>query len=212
MKHINKLFFLIFGVVILLAACNKNDDLDRIAEEQRLQDSIENARRKKLIDEQAPLLRAYVEDPQNEFSNPVLDTTTGIWFEVLQPGQQDSYTYKLSTNGLVAPTVEVKYKGQLLNGTVFDETDETSTNKKTLKISLAQVITAWQFAFLPRSIDYNGQSFPITGLSQHGLKKESKIRFVTPSPWGYDTDARDKIPANSPLVFEIEVVDISDSM
>ncbi|QNL49384.1 FKBP-type peptidyl-prolyl cis-trans isomerase [Olivibacter sp. SDN3] len=211
MKHINKLLFLIFGTIILLTACNKNDDFDRIAEEQARQDSIENARRKKLIEEQAPLLKAYVEDPQNEFNNPVLDTTTGIWFEVLQPGQQDSYTYKLGANGLIAPNIEVKYKGQLLNGTVFDETDETSTNE-TLKISLAQVILAWQFAFLPQSIDHNGQSFPVNGLSQHGLKKESKIRFVTPSPWGYDTDARDKIPANSPLVFEIEVVDIGDSM
>lgn len=211
MKHANKLFFLIFGTIIFLGACNKDNNDDWINEQLR-RDSIENARIKKLIAEQAPSLKAYVENPSNGWTNPVIDTTFGIWFEVLAPGEESSYTYKLNGNSLIAPTVEVKYKGQLLNGTIFDQTDETSPNKKTAKLSLAQVITAWRAAFFPKQISSNGQNYPIGGLTTNGLKKGSKIRFVTPSPWGYDTQARDKIPASSPLVFEIEVVDINDSL
>ena len=208
MKQVNKLFFLILGVITLFTACSKNDGIDGIDEEQRRQDSI---RRAELVKAQAPALKAYVENPSNGWTNPVLDTTWGIWYEILAPGQEDSYAYKFNSYGdIIAPRIEVKYKGQLLNGTVFDQTDEQSTNKKTYTIGLGQVIYAWQYAFLPKRINYNGQSYPAPGISEKGLKKGSKIRFVTPSPWGYDTQASNKIPANSPLVFEVEVVNISD--
>jgi len=208
MKHTNKFFFLFLGAILILGACNKTDNSDW--EEQARLDSI---RIEKAIAEQAPLLEAYVHDPANEWHNPIFKEETGIWYEVLAEGDQDSYDYKLNGNGgLVAPTIEVKYKGELLNGTVFDETDEESANKKTLTINLAQtrVIPAWQFALLPQSIYYNGQTYPLNGLTEKGLKKGSKIRFITPSPWGYDNKPTDKIPADSPLVFEIEVVNISD--
>ncbi|MGK9118477.1 FKBP-type peptidyl-prolyl cis-trans isomerase [Olivibacter jilunii] len=209
MKHTNKILFLLFGVLIAFSACNKTD-FDELQREQERQDSIERARIEKLIAEQTPLLKAYVED---KWENPIRDTATGIWYEVLNPGQSDSYTYKRSSTGqIVVPTVEVKYKGQLLNGTVFDETNDSLANKKTFKTNLAQVIPAWQIAFLPRQIPYNGQNYPAGGLTANGLKKGSKIRFVTPSPWAYDEESRDKIPANSPLVFEIEVVDINDNL
>lgn len=212
MKYANKLFLLIFGVILLFAACNKTD-FDELGREQERQDSIERARIKKIITEQAPLLKAYVENPSNGWTNPILDTSQGIWYEILTNGQEDSYTYKRNGAGqIIAPTAEVKYKGQLLNGTVFDQTDEQSTNKKTFTFSLAQdIIPAWKIAFLPQKIPYNGQDYAVGGLTSTGLKKGSKIRFVTPSPWGYHTRERDKIPANSPLVFEIEVVNISDS-
>jgi len=206
MKHANKLFFLIFGAIIFLGACNKDNNDDWIREQAR-KDSIERARIDKVIAEQAPLLKAFVENPANNWNNPILDTASGIWYEILAPGDESSYTYKSNSNGLVAPSIEAKYKGQLLNGTVFDQTDESSPNKKTAKFNLSQVIIAWRFAFFPQKIDQQ----VIGGLTERGLKKDSKIRFITPSPWGYDTAARDKIPANSPLVFEIEVINISDS-
>jgi len=212
MKQLNKLFFLIFGIIILFTACNKTD-LAELEREQERQDSIEQARIKKVIAEQAPLLKAYVENPSNGWTTGrVLDTARGIWYEVLAQGQENSYTYKLNANGQIyAPKIEAKYKGQLLNGTIFDETSDESANKKTFIFSLAQnIIPAWKIAFLPQKISYNGKSYPVNGLTSTGLKKGSKIRFVTPSPWAYDTKASDKIPANSPLVFEIEVVDISD--
>ncbi|MEH6307638.1 FKBP-type peptidyl-prolyl cis-trans isomerase [Olivibacter sp. CPCC 100613] len=214
MKHTNKILFLLFGAVIAFSACNKTD-FDELQREQERQDSIERVRIEKLIAEQTPLLKAYVED---KWENPIRDTTTGIWFEILAPGQQDSYTYKRNSMGqIVAPTIEVKYKGQLLNGTIFGETSEESANNKTLKINLADqsrdiVVLAWHSAFLPKEIPYNGQNHRTGGLTANGLKKGSKIRFATPSPWGYDTRSRDKIPANSPLVFEIEVVNISDEV
>ncbi|MGO3306332.1 MAG: FKBP-type peptidyl-prolyl cis-trans isomerase [Sphingobacterium sp.] len=49
----------------------------------------------------------------------------------------------------------------------------------------------------------------MAGLTTEGLRKGSVIKFVTPSPWAYDAKELEKIPANSPLYFEMEVVDIS---
>lgn len=212
MKHTNKILFLLFGVLIAFSACNKTD-FDALQREQERQDSIQRARIKKVLAEQEPILRAYVQDPDNGWTNPRRSDSTGIWYEVLAPGQSDSYTYKLNSVGqIVAPTVEVKYKGQLLNGTVFDETSDSVVNKKTFKTSLGtNIIRAWVYAFIPNEFTYNGQRLPTYGLTGTGLKKGSKIRFVTPSPWGYDDKSVDKIPANSPLVFEIEVVDINDN-
>ncbi|MCL4639376.1 MULTISPECIES: FKBP-type peptidyl-prolyl cis-trans isomerase [Olivibacter] len=213
MKHTNKILFLLFGVLIAFSACNKTD-FDEIRREQERQDSIRQARIRKVLAEQEPILRAYVQDPDNGWTNPRRSDSTGIWYEVLEPGQSDSYTYKLNSIGqIVAPTIEVKYKGQLLNGTVFDQTSDSLANKKTFKTNLgSNIIPAWVYAFIPSSFTYNGQNMPTFGLTSSGLKKGSKIRFVTPSPWGYDDKANEKIPANSPLVFEIEVVDINDNL
>lgn len=213
MKHANKILFLLFGALIVFSACSKND-FDEIQRENEKQDSIRRARIQKVLADQEPILRAYVQDPSNGWTNPRRNDSTGIWYEVLAVGQSDSYTYKLNSVGqIVAPTVEVKYKGQLLNGTVFDEASDSSSSKKSFKTSLgANIIPAWVYAFIPSTFTYNGQSIPTFGLTNSGLKKGSKIRFVTPSPWGYDDKANEKIPANSPLVFEIEVIDISDNL
>jgi FKBP-type peptidyl-prolyl cis-trans isomerase FkpA len=69
------------------------------------------------------------------------------------------------------------------------------------------LIPAWPIAFRPKTIVFNGRTHH-TGLVEGGLKKGHKIRFVAPSPYCYDTRASDKVPANSPLVFTIEVQDI----
>ncbi|WP_134091537.1 hypothetical protein [Olivibacter sp. XZL3] len=112
MKHANKILFLLFGALIVFSACDKND-FDEIQRENARQDSITRARIQKALAEQEPILRAYVQDPGNGWINPRRNDSTGIWYEVLAAGQSDSYTYKLNSLGqIVAPTVEVKYKGR----------------------------------------------------------------------------------------------------
>jgi FKBP-type peptidyl-prolyl cis-trans isomerase FkpA len=80
-------------------------------------------------------------------------------------------------------TVTVKYKGYLRNGEVFDETlgNETAT------FALNRVIQGWQ------------EGIPL-------LKKGGKGTFFIPSDLGYGSQKAGSIPANSVLIFEVELV------
>ncbi len=80
--------------------------------------------------------------------------------------------------------VIVRYKGYLTDGTIFDET----TGNQTRAFQLSSLIPAWQIGI------------PL-------LKKGGKGKFFVPSGLGYGSSATDDIPANSVLIFEIELVD-----
>lgn len=210
MKKLFKGFALVALAAITFSACNKNDfDFEKEKEAARVRDSIENARIKKLIALQAPELEAFA---KKNFTNPQFDTTTGMWFEIVTENKDDSYQYKIDSYGIVPPTVKVEYKGSLL--TKMDKPFDETEKDKPREFSLGKTIPAWQWAFLPKVFKYNGVEVKTSGLTAKGLKKGGKIRFVTPSPWGYDTQSlKDQngeisIPANSPLYFQIEVADI----
>jgi len=78
----------------------------------------------------------------------------------------------------------VRYKGQLLNGFVFDETKE-----KPATFPLKRLIKGWQ-----------------TGLPF--CREGGKIRLIIPSNLAYSIRNLNVIPPNSILVFDIEVVEI----
>lgn len=82
-----------------------------------------------------------------------------------------------------ASTVTVKYKGTLKDGTVFDQ----SVNGFTF--SLNSVIKGWQ-----EGIPY--------------FKKGGKGMLLIPSALGYGSQATGSIPANSVLIFDIELIDV----
>ncbi|WP_293917154.1 MULTISPECIES: FKBP-type peptidyl-prolyl cis-trans isomerase [unclassified Sphingobacterium] len=211
MKNVFRIIAIGLVGTFIFASCNKSDDTDwnKLIEEQRIKDSIENARIKGIIANQAPQLKSYAE---TNFTNAKLDTATGIWYQVITEGEASSYTYRFNSmgNGIVAPEVTVKFKEKLINGTV---TEQTETDKTTTYL-LSNRKYAWHTAFLPKTLSYNNQDVKIGGLTANGLKKNSQIRFISPSPWVYDTqevkdkDGNVKIAANSPIVYEIEVVDI----
>jgi FKBP-type peptidyl-prolyl cis-trans isomerase FkpA len=79
--------------------------------------------------------------------------------------------------------VTVKYKGSLTNGTVFDETKSGQTYSN----YLANLIRGW----------LNG--IPL-------IKTGGKIHLYIPPSLGYGSNASEKIPANSILFFEVELV------
>lgn len=142
-----------------------------------------------------PIIEEYA---KRVLTNPTFDENWGVWFEILEPGEAGSYVYKATE----APSVTVKYTGKLLNGTVFDTRQEDDGVKFSLGGS---IIDAWPIAFFPKKIGDQ----EVNGLTANGLQKGTKIRFVTPSYLAYRERASDKIPANSPLDFEIEVLDIT---
>ncbi|MFK7787538.1 MAG: FKBP-type peptidyl-prolyl cis-trans isomerase [Crocinitomicaceae bacterium] len=79
--------------------------------------------------------------------------------------------------------VMVTYKGTLLNGNVFDEQTEP------IELPVSEQMNAWKELMLQ-------------------LKKGSKAYMVAPPQLGYGEYTVDKIPSNSILVFELEVVDV----
>ena len=82
-------------------------------------------------------------------------------------------------------TVEVKYKGSLIDGTVFDQT----ATDKTFTYALSGLIKGWQIGI------------PL-------IKKGGKATFLIPSMLGYGSYATGPIPANSVLIFDIELIDV----
>ena len=83
-------------------------------------------------------------------------------------------------------TVVVHYKGALIDGTQFDSSYDRN---EPLTIRLDSVIKGWA-----------------DGLKQ--MKKGGKAKLVIPPEAAYGTDGVPGIPANSTLVFDVELLDI----
>lgn len=156
-----------------------------------------------------PEIEAYA---KAKMISPTFHEETGIWYEITSYGDPASYEYKAEFNGSQyypeAPDITVTYTGRLLNGTEFDD-DEAA------EISFNDVaVRAWIAMFFPKEILYDldgellDKPYKFGGITTQGLKKGAKIRFVTPSYMAYGNTSTGKIPANSPLDFEIEVLDI----
>ncbi len=105
-------------------------------------------------------------------------------------GNINGVYYKILKEGdgdfvTVNDTLTVNYKGSLISGEIFDETKD-----KPATFPLNRLIKGWQL-----------------GLTK--CKKGGKIRLIIPSALAYSIRARaEKIPPNSILLFDIEVLDI----
>jgi len=85
-------------------------------------------------------------------------------------------------NPTVCTNVAFTYKGQLTNGTVFDQ----STTP--VLYPLSQLITGWQLGL------------PL-------VKTGGKMRLFLPPSLGYGSSAIPGIPANSVLIFDVTIVE-----
>lgn len=178
-------FFSLFLATVTLSSCF-NNDLDY---DMQAQYEIEK-----------PLIQQYV---QENLPGATLDTGTGIWYQILDIGDEEGkYVYKTlgAGGGIESPIIQVKYTLRLLNGTVVDKVD----TEQGFTSSLAGLIQAWHIAFIPKKIG----ELNTGGFTENGLQKNSRIRFVTPSMWGYQNRSFGNVPANSPLDFTIEVLDV----
>lgn len=81
--------------------------------------------------------------------------------------------------------VKLVYKGKLLNGRVFDNTDPS----KPFDSKVNGLIAGFQEAILNRT-------------------SGTKLKLIVPPHLGYGDDELDKIPANSVLVFDLEIVEV----
>jgi FKBP-type peptidyl-prolyl cis-trans isomerase len=98
--------------------------------------------------------------------------------------------YKINTAGTgaiinIGSTIEVKYTGRLLNGTVFDTSGDTAYSS-----ALLDFISGWEALI--------------------GMKAGTKVRLIIPSDLAYGSVASSSIPSNSILDFDVEIVSVTN--
>lgn len=107
----------------------------------------------------------------------VKKTASGLLYKIEKTGTGESPKPE--------DTVKVHYKGTLTDGTVFDSSYD---RKEPIEFQLNQLIPGWI------------EAIPM-------LKKGGKMEIVVPPELAYGDRQAGKIPANSTLVFEIELLD-----
>lgn len=116
-----------------------------------------------------------------EKKSGVKKTASGLLYKIEKAGEGESPK--------ATDTVKVHYKGTLPDGTVFDSSYERG---EPIEFQLNQLIPAWV------------EAIPM-------LKKGGKMEIVLPPKLGYGDRPAGKIPANSTLKFEIELLDFKAS-
>lgn len=213
MKTIFKFLAFSLFVLTVIPSCKDNDFEKLLAEQERL-DSLKRARIDSTNKAQAPILKTYAEA---HLENPTLDAESGIWFEVLEEATDDSYNFFTSTGAIYNFLLTTKYEGRLVDN---EEYQEEPFGKSIAtggdNFTASGLIDAWLYALIPKKFVLNNIEYPVGGLTNSGVKKGGKIRIITPSTLAYDNvDFKDNsgnvvIPADSPLDFIIEVVDIKN--
>jgi len=97
------------------------------------------------------------------------------------------FFYSIETPGAgvtagLCNAVSVKYVGKLTNGTIFDQTTGSPAT-----FTLGELIVGWQ------------KGLPL-------IKPGGKIHLYIPPSLGYGANANGPIPANSNLIFDMELV------
>jgi peptidylprolyl isomerase len=102
--------------------------------------------------------------------------------------QSTDETVGTGAEAVAGKTVTVNYVGTLTNGTKFDSSYDRN-QPFTFSLGAGQVIQGWD-----------------TGVV--GMKVGGKRKLVIPPSLGYGAQATGSIPANSTLVFEIELLGV----
>ncbi|NMH65428.1 FKBP-type peptidyl-prolyl cis-trans isomerase [Shewanella salipaludis] len=115
---------------------------------------------------------------ENKAKEGVVTTESGLQYEVLTAGTGEKPAAE--------DTVEVHYRGTLLDGTEFDSSYKRG---ETAKFPLNRVIPGWTEGV---------QLMPVG----------AKYKFVIPAELAYGDRDTGTIPANSTLIFEVELVSV----
>lgn len=111
----------------------------------------------------------------------VTTTESGLQYEVMTPGNGESYSAEKHGD---APTAEVMYKGTLIDGTVFDQ------SRQPVKFNIRQVIPGFTEAL---------KLMPVG----------AKWRVTIPANLAYGANGPASIGPNSTLIFEMELISLT---
>ncbi len=111
----------------------------------------------------------------------VVTTASGLQYEVLTAGTGETYSAEVHGE---APTAEVMYKGTLVDGTVFDQSQQP------VKFNIRQVIPGFTEAL---------SLMPVG----------SKWRVTIPANLAYGANGPGSIGPNSTLIFEMELLGLT---
>lgn len=115
---------------------------------------------------------------ENKTKPGVKATQSGLQYQILEEGKGKSPK--------ATDTVRVHYKGQLIDGTVFDSSYERG---EPVEFPLSGVIRGWT-----------------EGLQL--MKTGGKARLYVPSDLAYGPQGRPGIPPNSVLIFDVELLEV----
>lgn len=118
---------------------------------------------------------------QVEVNQNPTETSAQLQVETLKEGKGDAVKD--------GDTVKVNYKGTLTNGTQFDSSYDRNTPFE-FTVGAGEVISGWELGLI-------------------GMKVGEKRKLTIPSALGYGSNAVGSIPANSTLIFEIELLAIT---
>ena len=160
------------------------------AEMQAFYEEAMQKRAKALLEEEAKTIEAYL--TKNNLK--AQKTESGLYYVIEKEGTGDSTS--------VGSTLYVNYAGYLLDGPLFD-TSWPEVAKANNKFDP-------QRPYAPLDINVGvGRVIPGFDEGLMLLKKGSKAKLIIPSPLGYGEPGEPgaNIPANSILVFDVEVTD-----
>jgi len=116
---------------------------------------------------------------ENKTKEGVIETDSGLQYKVIREGAPDG-----AKAGRYDKVV-VNYTGKLLNGEVFDSTKESGP----AELRILRLIHGWR-----------------EGL--HLMKEGALYELYIPASLGYGKRKVDKIPPNSTLIFEVELIKV----
>lgn len=125
-----------------------------------------------------------------QYPNPTISTTMPTDTTQLQTTDDVIGTGTAAETG---DTVTVNYIGALTDGTVFDASANHGTDGFTFNLGAGQVIKGWDLGIV-------------------GMKEGGKRTLVIPAPLAYgDQAVGPVIPANSALIFQVELLKVQKS-
>jgi FKBP-type peptidyl-prolyl cis-trans isomerase len=138
-------------------------------------------------DEQASIddrkIQAYI--AANEKTTTFTKDASGLYYSVVKLG---TGAYPTASS-----KVQVAYTGKYLNGAIFTQTSTTITQ------ALSGFIKGWQIGLL--HINGGTLNVPSSG---------GRIMLIVPSGLAYGTTGNETIPANSVLIFTIDLIGVAN--
>ena len=120
---------------------------------------------------------------KNREKEGVQESASGLQYIILEEGEGETPN--------INSIVTTQFTGTLIDGTIFDTTQDNGPSPGPRQVEVAKVIEGWREALLQ-------------------MKPGAKWKLFIPPSLGYGKDLRDPIPPNSVLIFDLELIDVKN--